>query len=580
MIGNAAYSRAAPLRNPTNDARDIADVLTSLGFEVILQVDVSRKSMEDTLRSFEQRLEKGGVGLFFYSGHAIQVNGSNYLIPVDADIRRESDIEFETLNMGRIVNGMGDSGCSVNIIILDSCRDNPFARGKSITQRQGLAKMDSPPGFLIAFSTSPGSAASDGNSSSRNGLYTKHLIAVLRDNPYQSITDLFIEVGARVVEESRADQIPWQSVALIKKFQFAYRPDSQKNNRVFQVPDEMLNAQEITVNSKKVKLENIDRNEKSSTIKHLSGDTTNPLRQGLNYVNYGLSDAKKSLLMWYESDKLEQFAHPYKNSHAILIAIDDYDRINDPLQRGKTGFKALNSMVTHAEILKNTLQKVGFPSENIQSFYDKNATFKNVEKAIQAFWKGGQLESADRLFFYFGGHGYADKDDVKNGYLVTYDFDSKKPDLTSISMEDITSTYARKIRAHHMMVAIDACHAGLSVYKAMDYKNDQEGLKRFQALSLIRADTKRPARNVLLAGTGDQKALWENGGIFTIALIDALNGAADMNKDNIIQFEEIASYVRNQVVIKTSQAGVQQEPTHYLLDRFGEGKVVFINLPN
>ena len=134
-------------------------------------------------------------------------------------------------------------------------------------------------------------------------------------------------------------------------------------------------------------------------------------------------------------------------------------------------------------------------------------------------------------------------------------------------MEDLTTEHARKVAAHHMLIALDACHAGLAVYTSMSPHIDKEKIDDFRTLSVIRSETEPKARNVLLAGTGDEKALWINGGIFTQALIGGLQGMADWNKDRIVQFEELALHVRNQVVATAAATGVKQEPKHYLLPK-------------
>jgi hypothetical protein len=146
-------------------------------------------------------------------------------------------------------------------------------------------------------------------------------------------------------------------------------------------------------------------------------------------------------------------------------------------------------------------------------------------------------------------------------------------------MVDLTTRHARNIAAHHMLIALDACHAGLAIYHSLDTDIDEKRLKRFRTLSVIRSYTEPKARNVLLAGTEEQKAVWENGGIFTQALIDGLQGKADWNNDHIIQFEELALHVRNQVVAKASETGVRQEPKEYVIDSLGKGKVVFLLPP-
>ncbi len=213
VIGNSAY-KTAPLKNPAKDARDMAALLTRLGFSVTLKVDAGQKDMEEAVRQFGQDLRKGGVGLFYFAGHGLQVQGNNYLVPVDAKIQTESDVRFECVDAGRVLGKMEDAGNTLNIVILDACRNNPFSRGFRSAER-GLAEMRAPTGSLIAYATAPGSVASDG--SGDNGMYTKHLLQNMRVSGLP-ITDVFMRVRMGVVAETGKKQVPWESSSLTGYF--------------------------------------------------------------------------------------------------------------------------------------------------------------------------------------------------------------------------------------------------------------------------------------------------------------------------------------------------------------------------
>jgi uncharacterized caspase-like protein len=222
VIGNSAY-KSAPLKNPAKDARDMAALLGTLGFNVTLKIDAGVKDMEEAVRGFGLNLRHGGVGLFYFAGHGIQVAGSNYLVPVDAKIQSESDVRFECVDAGRVLGKMEDAGNSLNIVILDACRNNPFSRGFRSADR-GLAEMRAPTGSIIAYATAPGSVASDG--SGENGIYTKHLLKNMR-TPGLPITDVFMRVRMGVVGETVKKQVPWESSSLTGYFYFndASSPD-------------------------------------------------------------------------------------------------------------------------------------------------------------------------------------------------------------------------------------------------------------------------------------------------------------------------------------------------------------------
>lgn len=215
VIGNGAY-KSAPLRNPVNDAGDIADALGKLGFSVMLKINADQRTMEESIRYFGKQLQSGGAGLFFFAGHGLQVKGRNYLIPIGAKIETESDVKYESVDAGRVLGKMEDAGNNLNIIILDACRNNPFARSFRASDR-GLAKMDAPTGSILAYATAPGSVASDGPG--RNGLYTSALLKHMMTSDVK-IEDLFKQVRIKVVTASNKKQVPWESSSLTGDFYF------------------------------------------------------------------------------------------------------------------------------------------------------------------------------------------------------------------------------------------------------------------------------------------------------------------------------------------------------------------------
>ena len=164
VIGNGAYPKFGVLKNPPNDAKLMARTLRSLGFEVIERIDANQKGMKKAIKAFGSKLEAGGkdaVGLFYYAGHGVQVGGENFLIPVNADIQTEADVDIEAVSANDVQGYMAFAGNDLNIIIMDACRNNPFKRSFRSASR-GLAKMDASKGTLIAYATSPGDVAADG----------------------------------------------------------------------------------------------------------------------------------------------------------------------------------------------------------------------------------------------------------------------------------------------------------------------------------------------------------------------------------------------------------------------------------
>lgn len=216
VIGNGAYKNA-PLRNPLNDARDMAAALRKLGFAVTLLENANQKSMEDAIRAFGQGLGRGRVGLFYYAGHGLQVDGANYLIPVDASINAKSELKYVAVDAGRVLDLMEEAHNDLNVIVLDACRDNPFSRSVRGLSG-GLSEMNAPAGSIIGYATSPGKTAADG--SGRNGVYTKHLLANLA-TPGIPINEVFMRTRIGVSQETREKQIPWDSSTLTRYYYLA-----------------------------------------------------------------------------------------------------------------------------------------------------------------------------------------------------------------------------------------------------------------------------------------------------------------------------------------------------------------------
>jgi len=216
VIGNSLYENS-PLKNPENDAEDVTQLLEQVGFDVTVLKNASKKEMILEVRDFGKKLKQSkGVGLFYYAGHGMQVNNSNYLIPVDAQVEHENQIEFEAMDMNRVLAEMDAAKNAMNFVVLDACRDNPFHRSfRSSTK--GLAQMDAPSGTLIAYSTAPGKVASDGQG--RNGIYTKSFVKHMAE-PGLTVEEVFKRVRADVMLESENAQIPWESSSLVGVFYF------------------------------------------------------------------------------------------------------------------------------------------------------------------------------------------------------------------------------------------------------------------------------------------------------------------------------------------------------------------------
>lgn len=215
LIGNNQYA-TTPLRNAVNDARDLGEALKGLGFHVIVRENTSRRDMIEAIREFDKALEGANAALFFYAGHAMQFKDRNYLVPIDAAMGSEEDVTFFSVEISQVFDRMDRARTRFNFIILDACRDNPFAASFKLSS-SGLAQMGSPSGTLIAYATAPGSVAADGYG--RNGIYTKHILQNIR-MPDLPVEIMFKRVREGVERETRKLQTPWDSSSLKGDFAF------------------------------------------------------------------------------------------------------------------------------------------------------------------------------------------------------------------------------------------------------------------------------------------------------------------------------------------------------------------------
>lgn len=229
VIGNGEYE-SSPLQNPTNDAKDVSSVLQDVNFEVTTLVNASALDMDRAISDFGKKLLQNpdAVGLFYFAGHGMQVEGRNYLIPVKSNINAEDEVKFKAIDAGMVLSKMESAGNATNIVILDACRDNPFARSFRSSSR-GLSVVDAPQGSLVVYATAPGSTAADGDG--RNGIFTKAFLSHISE-PGLDIEIMLREVRNQVREETGGKQIPWSSSSLMTSFYFV----EEKEPEVAQAP--------------------------------------------------------------------------------------------------------------------------------------------------------------------------------------------------------------------------------------------------------------------------------------------------------------------------------------------------------
>jgi Caspase domain/Domain of unknown function (DUF4189) len=211
VVGNSAYQNITRLDNPSHDAVLMADTLLGLGFTLIggrAQLDLDKAALDASVQNFGRQVQGADVALFYYAGHGVQVNGSNYLVPVSANPTREADVDFQMVDVNLVLRQMQGSGTRLNMVILDACRNNPFGARGLRSSDGGLAQMRAPEGTLISYATQPGSVAQDGGDG--HSPYTKALATTIQQAGLD-IFQTFNQVGLAVKRETGGSQQPWVS---------------------------------------------------------------------------------------------------------------------------------------------------------------------------------------------------------------------------------------------------------------------------------------------------------------------------------------------------------------------------------
>lgn len=215
VIGNSHYQHIARLANPANDARLMAETLRAVGFTLVgggALVDLEKPDLMSAVRRFGTDLRGADVGLFYFAGHGVQVNGLNYLVPVNANPTREADVDFEFVDVALALRQMEAAGTRFNLVVLDACRNNPFGGRGLRDSTAGLAQMRAAEGTLISFATQPGNVAQDG--SDGNSPFTRAFAQTIR-KPGVGIFDAINEVGLTVKRVTSGSQQPWFSTSPI-----------------------------------------------------------------------------------------------------------------------------------------------------------------------------------------------------------------------------------------------------------------------------------------------------------------------------------------------------------------------------
>ena len=229
MIGNSAYQHGGTLKNPVNDANLMASTLSDLGFEVIKETNASLIDMRDVLKQFAKKIRQYDVALFFFAGHGMQIDGENYLIPIDAKLEDKFSIEYEAVKVSSVNRFFAMNSENLNIMILDACRNNPYRSWMRSTGGGFTAVQEQAAGTIIAFATREGGTASDGIGN--NGLFTKKLVEQMYI--FQNITDVFQNTRVGVISESNKKQMPQEWNMLTGNFYFTENGGSSNKGVVY-----------------------------------------------------------------------------------------------------------------------------------------------------------------------------------------------------------------------------------------------------------------------------------------------------------------------------------------------------------
>lgn len=237
VIGNESYRHLTSLNNPGNDAKDMCAVLKKLNYKTTCLLNTpTRRELRNAIQLFVADAKNGGETFFYYAGHGVQSHGENYLIPVEANIVSEPDVDFEGVGLSYLLQSLAVARTSPNIIILDACRNNPFGSSSRFFLSKGLARVDPPVGTMLAYATSPNKVAMDGVG--RNGLFTKHLLAHLAI-PGVPLDEMFRKIAAGVEDEAKRaysyDQVPYRSSSYSAMYCIAGCGDKEKDERLREI---------------------------------------------------------------------------------------------------------------------------------------------------------------------------------------------------------------------------------------------------------------------------------------------------------------------------------------------------------
>jgi len=332
VIGNSNYAHAGILRNPINDARAIGSTLQQLGFQVETLMNATQPEMDQAIRKFGRQLRgNNGVGLFYYAGHGMQINGENYLLPVEINPSTEADVRYRGVPVGQLLGQMEAADNGMNIVILDACRNNPFARSFRSSSR-GLAQMTAPAGTFISYATAPGKEAADG--AGDNGLFTAKLLEHMK-TPGLKLEEVFKLVRSDVQRESNDKQVPWDSSSVTGEFFFLEPKNKEeeilrkREEEIRRKEEEILRKREEEIRRKEEEIlrkreENTQKDTPSEDSLLIIPEETNEKNNSPQYQNLEPRNALKS-----DSSKLKILGGYASGSLSLEKDSSEYEEVLD-----------------------------------------------------------------------------------------------------------------------------------------------------------------------------------------------------------------------------------------------------------
>lgn len=574
VIGNERYDFLPRLGNPGNDARAISDLFRGMGFQTWMGLNLSQAQTLSLVREFAEKSNNAEILMFFYAGHAVQVSGRNYLFPVDAGFVQNNDVQDmldQSVPVDKLL-GVLEATSASTIVFLDACRNNPLSestRGTNAITRGagGLAPITVRAGTMINYATAPGAVSSDGNGD--NSPFVEGILKHLA-TPGLPLEVALVRARADVAHLTDYQQIPWSHSSLLQEIMlvpgaYAALSVDENDGPAIQIDDQLA---ELLAQERKIEINGQVRSWLGAD-EAIDKSLWDNLVDGINFIEAG----GRSFKLWVEGNTARSVVDAYSESYAILVAIDDYTE--------KSKFRDLNFMEENADLLAAQLASMGFPPKNIKKLYGPDATKQAIERELARFWGPRSDLTRSRLVFYYGGHGsHIERKSLTlsnrmelDGLLIPYDHDPSMPYKTSILLEDLRNKNLKRSRMHHTLVLIDACSSGLSLPMVLSDRDSAERqLHAPGRWATIQANLKQPHSAIIVAGTGEEKALWVNGGVFTKTLAEAFDGHGDINGDGLIQYEELYFTLLEGVRGTTRSEGVEQTPSAFDV---GSGRIYF-----